>query len=84
MKLDRSFVADLEHDETAQALSNAILGIGKSLHLSVIAEGVETATQNLILRDQCYPVAQGYLFSPPLTPEDLEHWLKEKQPQTPE
>ena len=84
LKLDRSFVADLEHDETAQALSNAILGIGKSLHLSVIAEGVETATQNLILRDQGYPVAQGYLFSPPLTPEDLEHWLKEKQPQTPE
>lgn len=75
LKLDRSFVADLEHDEAAQALSNAILNIGKSLHLSLIAEGVETENQTLILRDQGYPVAQGYLFSPPLTPEDFEHWL---------
>jgi EAL domain-containing protein (putative c-di-GMP-specific phosphodiesterase class I) len=42
LKLDRSFVADLEHDEAARALSSAILGIGKSLHLTVVAEGVET------------------------------------------
>jgi EAL domain-containing protein (putative c-di-GMP-specific phosphodiesterase class I) len=39
LKLDRSFVADLEHDEAARALSSAILGIGKSLHLTVVAEG---------------------------------------------
>ena len=75
LKLDRSFVADLEHDEAAQALSNAILGIGRSLHLTVVAEGVETPEQNLVLRAQGYPVAQGYLFSRPLPAAEFERWL---------
>lgn len=76
LKLDRSFVADLENDETARALSAAILGIGKSLHLTVVAEGVETSAQNLLLRDQGYPVAQGYLFSRPLDPQAFARWLE--------
>jgi len=77
LKLDRSFVADLEHDEAARALSSAILGIGQSLQLTVVAEGVETPAQNLMLREQGYPVAQGYLFARPLAPQDLERWLAE-------
>ena len=77
LKLDRSFVADLEHDEAARALSSAILGIGQSLQLTVVAEGVETPTQNLMLREQGYPVAQGYLFARPLTPQELERWLQD-------
>jgi diguanylate cyclase (GGDEF)-like protein/PAS domain S-box-containing protein len=76
LKLDRSFVADLENDETARALSAAILGIGKSLHLTVVAEGVETAEQNTLLREQGYPVAQGYLFSRPLDPQAFASWLE--------
>ncbi len=76
LKLDRSFVADLESDATARALSAAILGIGKSLHLTVVAEGVETDAQNLLLREQGYPVAQGYLFSRPLAPQDFARWLE--------
>ncbi|WP_313570695.1 sensor domain-containing protein [Comamonas terrigena] len=83
LKLDRSFVADLEHDEAARALSSAILGIGKSLHLTVVAEGVETATQNVMLREQGYPVAQGFLFSRPLSPQDLEQWLIRRQAEAP-
>ena len=77
LKLDRSFVADLEHDADARALSSAILGIGKSLHLTVVAEGVETPMQDLMLREQGYPAAQGFLFSRPLAPQDLERWLSE-------
>ena len=83
LKLDRSFVADLEHDEAARALSSAILGIGKSLHLTVVAEGVETQTQNVMLREQGYPVAQGFLFARPLSPQDLEQWLAERQVEPP-
>jgi len=75
LKLDRSFVADLEHDEAARALSSAILGIGQSLRLTVVAEGVETPVQNIMLREQGYPVAQGFLFARPLAPQDLERWL---------
>lgn len=76
LKLDRSFVADLEHDDAARALSSAILGIGKSLHLTVVAEGVETTKQNAMLHEQGYPVAQGYLFSRPLPPDALAQWLQ--------
>ena len=75
-KLDRSFVADLENDGTARALSSAILGIGNSLSLTVVAEGVETVVQSETLREQGYHVVQGYLFSKPLAPAQLEHWLR--------
>lgn len=78
LKLDRSFVADLENDEAARALSRAILGIGKSLRLTVVAEGVETDGQNLMLREQGYPVAQGYLYARPLAPQDFVQWMREK------
>ena len=78
LKLDRSFVADIETDEAARALSNAILGIGRSLHLTVVAEGIETESQSVWLEEQGYPVAQGYLFSPPLAPEALAQWLEER------
>lgn len=78
LKLDRSFVADLEHNEAARALSRAILGIGQSLHLTVVAEGVETQAQNMMLREQGYPVAQGYLFARPLSPEALVKWMSER------
>src|SRR5690606_28724669 len=77
LKLDRCFVADLETDAAARALSSAILGIGNSLSLVVVAEGVETELQKETLRKQGYPVVQGYLFSRPLTPVDFERWLRE-------
>lgn len=75
LKLDRSFVADLETDEAARALSGAILGIGRSLRLTVVAEGVETRAQQQLLRAQGYPVAQGHLFAPALPPQALADWL---------
>ena len=75
LKLDRSFVADLDCDTDAQALSNAILGIGKSLHLTVVAEGVETASQHRLLQDQGYDVAQGFWFARPLPPQELADWV---------
>ncbi|MCW2473981.1 MULTISPECIES: EAL domain-containing protein [unclassified Symbiopectobacterium] len=75
LKLDRSFVADLEADEAARALSSAILGIGNSLSLTVVAEGIETPAQNRFLREQGYPVAQGYLFAKPMAPDQMGCWL---------
>lgn len=76
-KLDRSFVADLEYDEIAQALSRAILSIGKTLQLTIVAEGVETPEQHQILYEQGYSIAQGYLFSRPLPAHALKSWLDE-------
>lgn len=75
LKLDRSFVADIELDDGARALSSAILGIGKSLHMTVVAEGIETDAQRFLLQNQGYTVAQGFLFSRPLSAQELEPWL---------
>ncbi|WP_353189615.1 EAL domain-containing protein [Pandoraea pnomenusa] len=75
LKLDRSFVHDIARDETVRALTNAIISIGRNLHLTVVAEGVEDDAQRDLLVAQGYRVAQGYLFSAALSASDLEHWL---------
>jgi diguanylate cyclase (GGDEF)-like protein/PAS domain S-box-containing protein len=78
LKLDRSFVHDLESDATSQALSEAVIRIGESLHLRVVAEGIETLAQQRILQNQGYRIAQGFLISKPLAPDDLSHWLEKR------
>ncbi|QDF98923.1 bifunctional diguanylate cyclase/phosphodiesterase [Azoarcus sp. DD4] len=76
LKLDKSFVRDLESDEATRALTSAVIRIGESLRLTVVAEGVEDGLQRQLLKDQGYHVAQGYLFSPPLPAAELERWLQ--------
>ncbi|RMI00398.1 putative bifunctional diguanylate cyclase/phosphodiesterase [Stutzerimonas nitrititolerans] len=75
LKLDRSFVFDLEHDGASRTLSDAVLHLGESLQLSVVAEGIETEAQRRILMQLGYQVGQGYLFSAPLPSAELESWL---------
>ncbi|MGE4800773.1 EAL domain-containing protein [Yersinia hibernica] len=76
IKLDKSFVHDLEYDETSRALSEAVIRIGESLQLSVIVEGVENEAQRTLLSRQGYLVGQGFLFSAPLSAAKLEEWLE--------
>ncbi|SBS27644.1 Oxygen sensor protein DosP [Marinomonas aquimarina] len=75
LKLDRSFVTELEFDSKSRALSRAVIQIGNSLELDVVAEGVEDHAQLQVLREQGYHVAQGYLFSKPLNPVEIELWV---------
>jgi EAL domain-containing protein (putative c-di-GMP-specific phosphodiesterase class I) len=79
LKLDKSFVRDLEHDPTARALTEAVIRIGDSLNLKVVAEGVETESQRQLLADQGYDLAQGYLFSQALPAQGLEQWMKARE-----
>lgn len=76
LKLDRTFVHDLERDATSQALSEAVIRIGESLQLRVVAEGIETAAQQRILQDQGYRIVQGFFISRPMLPDDLGPWLQ--------
>lgn len=78
LKLDRSFVACLETDEIARALSGAILDIGKNLNLDVVAEGIETEAQNKFLCNQGYNIVQGHLFAKAMNPQELEVWWKKR------
>ena len=75
LKLDMSFVRDLEHSVSARALTNSVLRIGESLHKLVVAEGVETERQRRLLAGLGCEVLQGFLFSPPLPANELEQWL---------
>jgi diguanylate cyclase (GGDEF)-like protein len=66
IKIDQTFVRDLERDDDDAAIVRAVIGLGRSLGLQVTAEGVETAGQAERLRRKGCPFAQGYLFSKPV------------------
>ena len=76
LKIDKSFINDILHDQDDLAIVQAIIALGKSLHLELIAEGVETADQRDLLTANGCSNMQGYYFSNPLSVEDLrEKWL---------
>lgn len=75
LKIDQSFVRDIEFDPNDLALTRAIILMAHALNLKVIAEGVETATQLALLKKLGCDFAQGYFFAKPLTAEKFESLL---------
>ena len=67
VKIDRSFVMEMESDPKAAAIVNTVVALGKTLNLTVTAEGVETTSQAQALSDSGCDQAQGYLFGRPLS-----------------
>lgn len=80
LKIDRGFVADLPNDTNDAAICAAVIALAHALNLSVIAEGVETQAQVDFLRRQHCDEAQGYLFSAPVSPEELVRLAKTDHP----
>ncbi|MEK7322101.1 MAG: EAL domain-containing protein [Pseudomonadota bacterium] len=79
LKIDRSFIRDIPGDPEDAAITHAIIVMGQSLKLELVAEGVETAEQRaFLLSHQCY-LMQGYFFSQPLPPEGLTRYLASVQ-----
>ena len=75
LKIDLSFIRDLETDPNDRALSEAIIMIAHKLGLKVIAEGVETPDQLKLLAAADCDFAQGYLYTKPILPEEFETLL---------
>jgi diguanylate cyclase (GGDEF)-like protein/PAS domain S-box-containing protein len=80
LKIDQSFIRDLATSRDDQAIVTAIIQMAHSLGMVALAEGVETAEQLDFLREKGCDLAQGYLFSYPLTPENFEKFAQNHRP----
>ncbi len=75
IKIDRTFVQDLPHDEEDAAITKAIVALARNLNLSILAEGVETPEQQAFLIENGCAHIQGYLYSKPLPTDEMEALL---------
>ncbi|UPK04856.1 EAL domain-containing protein [Bradyrhizobium sp. 170] len=75
LKIDRSFMRNIERDASALAIATAVVRVGQSLKMAVVAEGVETEGQRKLLAELGCDVVQGYLCAPAMSPEAFERWL---------
>ncbi|RLE19589.1 MAG: GGDEF domain-containing protein [Acidobacteria bacterium] len=81
LKIDQTFIQEISSNSHDEAIAHAVVSLGHSLQLTVIAEGVETAEQLETLRVQGCDEIQGFLFSRPLSAENFAAFLVNQQPQ---
>ncbi|SFD18237.1 diguanylate cyclase (GGDEF) domain-containing protein [Thiohalospira halophila DSM 15071] len=83
LKLDRSFVSELGHSEEADAIVEAVVALGHTLGIRVLAEGVETESQARRLARLGCDAGQGFLWARPMPASDLEAWFAEERVRIP-
>jgi EAL domain-containing protein (putative c-di-GMP-specific phosphodiesterase class I) len=76
IKIDRSFISEVDSADSAAAIARAVVNLGQSLGLEVVAEGVETTAQLDYLREIKCDEAQGYLYGRPMPASEFEAYLE--------
>jgi EAL domain-containing protein (putative c-di-GMP-specific phosphodiesterase class I) len=76
LKIDQSFIRDILDDSEDMAITGATVQMAHGLRLKVVAEGIETQAQAEYLREHGCDFGQGFLYSRPITLEDLLQYLK--------
>ena len=83
LKIDQSFIRDLLRDADSAEITSAVIGLAHSLHLNVIAEGVETQEQlRYLMKRGCHEV-QGYVYARPMPGDELVAWLRKSRARPP-
>ncbi|SCK30250.1 EAL domain-containing protein [Vogesella sp. LIG4] len=80
LKIDRSFIAHLHEDKDDAAIASAVISMGRSLGLSIVAEGVELPAHRDFLREQGCHMAQGYLYGKPMPGPEFRHYAQRFDP----
>ena len=75
LKIDRGFISDLPGNSSDSAMARAIIALGKSLQLTITAEGIETLAQEALLKEYGCDTGQGYLYNQPLPAAEVEKLL---------
>ncbi|MCL2524062.1 MAG: EAL domain-containing protein, partial [Betaproteobacteria bacterium] len=73
VKIDRSFVRDIDSNPNDAAIADAVIALGRTFKLTVIAEGVENAIQRDVLLARGCHIFQGYLYGHPVATEDFDY-----------
>ena len=76
LKIDKSFVSDLCTSRDSESIVKAIISLGRSLNIRVIAEGVETESTGRMLQDMGCEEAQGFYFAAPMPADDFARWCR--------
>jgi sensor c-di-GMP phosphodiesterase-like protein len=82
LKVDRAFIRDIGQNGDGERIGEMIVALAKLLHLNTVAEGVETQPQAGTVRAWGCQIAQGFLYSPALAPDEFEQWVRSR-PATP-
>jgi diguanylate cyclase (GGDEF)-like protein/PAS domain S-box-containing protein len=82
IKVDQSFVRNMETDKRAMVITETVIGMGKKLGVEVVAEGIESEEALDLLRERDCDLGQGYYFSRPLDGDHFAEWYRRTQPQT--
>lgn len=77
LKIDRSFIDNINNDEGGVAMARAIISMGETLRLATIAEGIEKPEQVAMLRSLGCEMGQGYLFARPLPAKEMTEFLRD-------